>query len=83
MQFCRIGLQIETISTGAVVLRQGFSTKICRLRRRKCAFVIFETHPKAPSFDWIAHRQAKAPCGRNGQTLLHRRLFSLKNPEIP
>jgi hypothetical protein len=45
MQFCWIGLQIETKNTGAVVLRRGFLTKICKLRRRKCAFVIFETHP--------------------------------------
>jgi hypothetical protein len=46
MQFCRIDLQIEAKNAGAVVLRRGFSTKICKLRRRKCAFVILETHPR-------------------------------------
>jgi hypothetical protein len=47
MQFCWIGLQIEAINAGAVVLRRGFSTRICNLRRRKCALRIFETHPNS------------------------------------
>jgi hypothetical protein len=61
MQFCWIGLQIETKNTGAVVLRRGFSTKICRSRRRKCAFVVLETHPsKKPRLGADGFRPYKA-----------------------
>jgi hypothetical protein len=45
MQFCWIGLQIEAKNAGAVVLRRGFLTRICKLSRRKCALRVLETHP--------------------------------------
>jgi hypothetical protein len=47
MQLCWIGLQIEAKNAGAVVLRRGFSTRICKLRRRNCALRILETHPSS------------------------------------
>jgi hypothetical protein len=55
MQFYWIGLQIETKNTGAVVLRRGFSTKICKPRRQKYAFVILETHPNKDFYHQEEH----------------------------
>jgi hypothetical protein len=56
MQFCWIGLQIETKNTGAVVLQRGFSTKKCMSWRRKGAFVILETHPNPLFFECTKRR---------------------------
>jgi hypothetical protein len=71
MQFCWIGLQIETKNTGAVVLRRDFSTKICRSRRRKCAFVILETYSGGNGFDKVSG----APLSANKELSVHGQLF--------
>jgi hypothetical protein len=60
MQFCWIGLQIKAKNAGAVVLRGGFSTKICKPRRQKYAFVILETHPNDALHEG-AEKEARTP----------------------
>jgi hypothetical protein len=71
MQFCWIGLQIETKNTGAAVLRRGFSTKICMSRRRKCAIVILETYPGGNGFDEVSG----APLSTNKELSVYGQLF--------
>jgi hypothetical protein len=71
MQFCWIGLQIEAKNAGAVVLQQGFSTRICNLRRLKYALRILETHPSC------SHRFGECILRINGR-LLHGKLVALR-----
>jgi hypothetical protein len=80
MQFCWIGLQLEAINAGAVVLRQGFSTRICKSRRRKCAFVIFETQPRLPPC-YIFYCSMTVPDGKIMFCEAVARIF--KNSKIP